>query len=217
VRVRTKICGITRSEDGVMAAKLGVDAIGLVFYSPSPRAVTALQAREIIAALPPFVATVGLFVNATETEIRIALEAVSLDMLQFHGEETPEQCQLYNKPYIKAIRMQTETNISQLCIDYTDASALLLDTYHPQLRGGTGQQFDWSLFPQQASKPLVLAGGLTPENIVGAIEQTSPFAVDVSGGVESAKGLKDAAKMAAFLRGVIRVSKSKEECNEKFA
>ncbi len=210
MRIRTKICGITRSEDGVMAAKLGVDGIGLVFYSPSPRAVTTLQARKIIAALPPFVTTVGLFVNAEEAKIRGVLEAVSLDLLQFHGEETPAQCQLYNKPYIKAIRMQANSNISQLCIDYADASGLLLDAYHPQLRGGTGQQFDWGLFPQHASQPLVLAGGLTPENIVDAIDQTSPFAVDVSGGVELSKGLKDAAKMAAFLRGVSSVSKSKK-------
>lgn len=210
MRVRTKICGITRSEDGVMAAKSGVDAVGLVFYSPSPRVVTALQARKIIAVLPPFVTTVGLFVNATEAEIRAVLDAVSLDMLQFHGEETPVQCQLYNKPYIKAIRMQADTNVSQLCMNYADASGLLLDAYHPQLHGGTGHQFDWGLFPQQASKPLILAGGLTPDNIVGAIEQTSPFAVDVSGGVEWAKGLKDAAKMATFLRGVTSVNKSKE-------
>ncbi|VAW84214.1 Phosphoribosylanthranilate isomerase [hydrothermal vent metagenome] len=200
MRVRTKICGITRPEDGVLAAELGVDAIGLVFYSLSPRAVTGLQAREIVAALPPFVSTVGLFVNATETEVRVVLEAVSLDVLQFHGEETPAQCQLYNKPYIKAIRMQAETDISQLCIDYADAAGLLLDAYHPRLHGGTGQPFDWGLFPQHVSKPLILAGGLTPDNIVEAIDQTSPFAVDVSGGVELAKGLKDAAKMAAFIK-----------------
>ncbi len=203
MRVRTKICGITRPEDGVLAAKLGVDAIGLVFYPPSPRAVTALQARKIVAALPPFVTTVGLFVNATEREVRTVLETVPLDVLQFHGDETPAQCQLYNKPYIKAIRMQADTDISQLCIDYAGASGLLLDAFHPRLHGGTGQQFDWGLFPLHTSKPLIY-------NVIEAINQTSPFAVDVSGGVELSKGLKDAAKMAAFLRGVTRVIKSKE-------
>lgn len=205
MRVRTKICGITRSEDGVAAANLGVDAIGLVFYSPSPRAVRVEQANSIIAALPPFITTVGLFVNAEEADVRAVLETVPLDVLQFHGDETPAQCRLYNKSYIKAIRMQADTDVTQLCLEYGDAAGLLLDAYHPQLRGGTGDSFDWGLFPRQTSKPLILAGGLTPENIVTAIDQTSPYAVDVSGGVEASKGIKDAAKMAAFLRGVMSV------------
>jgi len=210
VRIRTKICGITRPEDGVIAANLGVDAIGLVFYTASPRAVTWAQANEIIAVLPPFVSTVGLFVNAAAAEVSAILEAVPLDLLQFHGDETPAQCQHYRKPYIKAIRMQANTDVSQLCLQYAGASGLLLDAYHPTLRGGTGQHFDWNLFPKEAAKPLVLAGGLTADNIVAAVNQTSPFAVDVSGGVEAGKGIKDAAKMDAFLKGVMSVSKSQE-------
>ena len=200
--VRSKICGITRIEDALAAVEAGADALGFVFYAKSPRAVTALQARAIIAALPPFVTTVGLFVNASACELNETLDAVPLDLLQFHGDETPEQCQGYHRPYIKALRVKAGDDIAGTCKAYAGASGILLDAYVEGVPGGTGQAFDWSLIPRDLSAPIILAGGLTVENVAGAIVQVRPYAVDVSGGVEKSKGIKDHDKIRAFMQAV---------------
>ena len=205
---RVKFCGITRPGDGIEAARLGADAIGLVFYPPSPRAVGVEQARAIRETLPPFVTVVGLFVNAEPHDVREVIDAVSIDLLQFHGEESPLDCELYGKPYIKAVSMRPGIDVTEHVRRYDSASALLLDTHHADLWGGTGQPFEWTQIPKGLRKPIVLAGGLTPENVASAIQKIRPFAVDVSGGVESAKGIKDARKMSAFIRGV-------QQCHER--
>jgi len=202
LRTRVKICGITRVEDALTAVAHGCDAIGLVFYGPSPRNVDIQRAAEIVAALPPFVSSVGLFVDAMPGEINTVLAEVQLDLLQFHGEESPDACRLYGLPYMKAVRVRDDTNLLQYATQYQDARALLLDAFLPGVAGGTGHVFDWSLIPQQLPVPLVLAGGLTPDNVAGAIRQVRPYAVDVSGGVEESKGIKNAAKIAAFMQGV---------------
>ncbi len=201
-RVRVKICGITRCEDAFAAVGLGADAIGLVFYAPSPRAVVVTQAQEIVRALPPFVTVVGLFVDAPPEEIRAVLGSVRIDLLQFHGNETPGDCSGYGKPYIKALRMREGVDVAEIARCHEDASGLLLDSYRAGVAGGTGETFDWARVPPDVDKPVILAGGLTPENVADAIVQVRPYAVDVSGGVESAKGIKDAGKIAAFMRGV---------------
>jgi phosphoribosylanthranilate isomerase len=197
--VRSKICGITRIEDALAAAEAGADAIGLVFYAKSPRAVNVQQAREIIRALPPFVTTVGLFVNASRCELTEILEAVPLDLLQFHGDETPADCEGYNRPYIKALRVRPGDDLEAACKLYASASGILLDTYVAGVPGGTGEAFDWSLVPARLSKPIILAGGLSPANVAQAIARVQPWAVDVSGGVEQSKGIKDHARIRAFI------------------
>ena len=201
-RVRVKICGITRVEDAITAARYGADAIGLVFYKNSPRFVDTGTAKKITHALPPFVSKVGLFVDAARDEVDAILSEVPLDILQFHGNETPEQCNEFTIHYIKAIRMQHDLKINDIACRYSDAMAVLLDTYVEGKQGGTGKTFDWSKIPDNIEKPLILAGGLTPDNVAGAIHQVSPYAVDVSGGVESAKGIKDENKIAAFIKEV---------------
>lgn len=200
--VRSKICGITRIEDALAAAEAGADAIGFVFYAKSPRAVDVRQAREIIAALPPFVTTVGLFVNASRCELNEILEVVPLDLLQFHGDETPQDCEGYHRPWIKALRVRPGDDLEAACQQYAGARGILLDTYVAGVPGGTGEAFDWSLVPERLSKPIILAGGLSADNVGQAIAQVRPYAVDVSGGVEQAKGIKDAAKIEAFMRAV---------------
>ena len=206
LRTRVKICGITRVEDALACAELGADAIGLVFYAASPRNVTIDQAAKIIAALPPFVTVVGLFVDAKPNFIQKILNNITLDVLQFHGDETPAQCAQYNLPYMKAVRVKPETNLLQYCIDYASAQALLLDAYIDGIHGGTGLTFDWNLIPKNLPKPIVLAGGLTTNNVVDAIHQTKPYAIDVSGGVERAKGIKDAHKITMFMSAVNKIS-----------
>lgn len=198
--VRSKICGITRVEDALAAAAAGADAIGLVFYAKSPRAVSVAQARQIIAALPPFVTTVGLFVDAGRDELRQILAQVPLDLLQFHGDERAEQCEGHGRPYIKALRVKAGDDVAAQVARYPGAAGVLLDTFVEGVPGGTGLAFDWSLVPADLSKPVILAGGLTPENVAAAIARVRPYAVDVSGGVESAKGIKDADKVRAFIR-----------------
>nr|WP_298172804.1 phosphoribosylanthranilate isomerase [uncultured Pseudomonas sp.] len=200
--VRSKICGITRVEDALAAAEAGADAIGLVFYPKSLRAVSVQQARTIIAALPPFVTTVGLFVNASRCELGEILDAVPLDMLQFHGDERPADCEGYHRPYIKALRVKPGDDVAAQIEPYANASGILLDTFVAGVPGGTGLAFDWSLVPRNLDRPIILAGGLTPENVRSAIEQTQPYAVDVSGGVEARHGIKDADKIRAFMRAV---------------
>jgi phosphoribosylanthranilate isomerase len=198
--VRIKICGITRIEDALAAIAAGADAIGFVFYAKSPRAVTPAQASAIIAALPPFVTTVGLFVDMPRAELTRLLTEVPLDLLQFHGDEGPEDCAGYGRPYIKALRVKPGDDVAGAISRYPAASGILLDTYVPGTPGGTGEAFDWSLVPRDAAKPLILAGGLTPENVGDAVRQVRPYAVDVSGGVEASKGIKEAAKIQAFIQ-----------------
>ena len=200
--VRSKICGITRIEDALAAAEAGADAIGFVFYAKSPRAVDVRQARAIIAELPPFVTTVGLFVNASRCELNEILEVVPLDLPQFHGDETPQDCEGYHRPWIKALRVRPGDDLEAACKQYAGARGILLDTYVAGVPGGTGEAFDWSLVPAHLSKPIILAGGLSADNVGQAIAQVRPYAVDVSGGVEQAKGIKDAAKIEAFMRAV---------------
>ena len=203
--VRSKICGITRIEDALIAAEAGTDAIGLVFYAKSPRAVSIQQAQDIVAALPAFVTTVGLFVNASREELNDVLAGVALDLLQFHGDESPAECESYQRPYIKALRVKPGDDIAQLAAPYAKARGILLDTYVPGVPGGTGAAFDWSLVPSGLLQPVILAGGLSAANVRAAIEQVRPYAVDVSGGVEAGKGIKDAAKIRAFMQAVGRV------------
>ena len=201
-RIRVKICGFTRKSDVVNAALLGVDAIGLVFYPPSPRCVSPDTAADIVRALPPFVTVVALFVDEESETIRDILHQVPVDLLQFHGDESPELCGSFRVPYIKAVRMNSEVDIGEIEKRYSDARGLLLDAYHPDQKGGTGLQFDWGLIPRKSCMPVVLAGGLNPDNVQDALDRVRPFAVDVSSGVESGKGLKDMNKVAAFLREV---------------
>ena len=201
-RTRVKICGITRPEHATAAASAGADAIGLVFYEPSPRCVTIAQARTICRSLPPMVSVVGVFVNPAPRDIDVVVDSVPVDLLQFHGEESPELCAAAARPYVKAVRVRERADILEASERYTDARALLLDTHHDALWGGTGMSFDWSVVPRDVAHPVVLAGGLTPENVVDAIRRVRPFAVDVSGGVERSPGDKDPECMDRFMKEV---------------
>ena len=200
--VRSKICGITRVEDALVAAEQGADAIGLVFYAKSPRAVDASRAEGILRALPPFVTSVGLFVNAPRAEVEQLLRQVPLDLLQFHGDETPQDCEGFGRPYIKALRVRPDLALSEQCAAFASAAGILLDSYVPGVPGGTGEAFDWSLVPADLGKPVILAGGLDAHNVADAIARVRPYAVDVSGGVEREKGIKDPCKVSAFLQAV---------------
>ncbi|MFC3149734.1 phosphoribosylanthranilate isomerase [Litoribrevibacter euphylliae] len=203
-RTRVKICGITRSEDALNAVTAGCDAIGLVFYPPSPRHVSLEQAREIVSSLPPYVSVVGLFVNPDAEFVTKAVDYVGLTCLQFHGDESPEFCNQFETSWYKAIRVQASTNLYDCVKDYQEASALLLDTYKAGVPGGTGETFNWSLIPDDLTKPIILAGGLEPSNVASAIEQVRPYAVDVSGGVEAEKAIKSNEKMIAFVNEVLK-------------
>lgn len=205
---RIKICGITRLEDAQAAVDAGADAIGFVFYSPSPRSVTVEQAGTILRHLPPFVSSVGLFVNAEPAWIREVLAQVPLDLLQFHGDEAPDDCARFGRPWLKAVRVRSRDDIETAFSTYRDAKGLLVDAFDPALYGGTGKAFDWSLIPQRRPLPLVLAGGLDSVNVADAVRQVRPWAVDVSGGVERAKGIKDAKKIRAFINEVRSVGKT---------
>lgn len=206
MRVRVKICGITRPEDAAAAAAAGADAVGLVFYGRSPRAVNIEQARAVIAALPPFVCRVGLFVDASAGTVREHLAALPLGLLQFHGEETPEFCDGLGHPYIKALRMHPDLDVAAAMQAWRGAAGILLDAWHPTVPGGSGERFDWDRIPTERPRPLILAGGLDAGNIEQAVRSTRPYAVDVSSGVEQDKGIKDPAKIAAFIQGVNRVN-----------
>ncbi len=204
MRTRVKICGLTRAEDARAAVAHGADALGLVFYPPSPRAVDITQARAVVRGLPPFVTVVGLFVNEKLERVREVISGVRIDLLQFHGDESPKQCARYGRPWIKAVRVREDTDLPALAGRYAAGSGLLLDTYHPAKPGGTGERFDWGLIPPELAARIVLAGGLEPGNVTQAVRKVRPYAVDVSGGVEQGKGIKDADKIAAFIRGVRR-------------
>ncbi len=202
MRTRIKICGITRPEDARVAAESGADAIGLVFYAPSPRNLALEQACAIVAALPPFVTAVGLFVGPTRDQVEAVLHRCPLGLLQFHGDEAPGFCGGFGLPYIKAARVRADSDLVQYLSPYYAAQGWLLDAYHDRLYGGTGESFDWKLIPQDLARPVILSGGLTPDNVGAAVRQVRPWAVDVSSGVEASKGIKDAAKIAAFIAGV---------------
>ena len=202
MRTRVKICGFTRVDEAVYAAHLGVDAIGLLFYPHSPRHVEIDQAARIVKTLPAFVSVVALFVNEQEARIREVLAQVAIDCIQFHGNEPAEACRIYGKRYIKAVGMKDGVSIPAMALEYHDAAGLLLDTYHPGAKGGTGSCFDWELIPKQCTLPLILAGGLDATNAKQAVETVKPYALDVSSGVEASKGIKDSLKMAAFIKQV---------------
>lgn len=209
LRTRAKICGLTRSEDVISAVNAGVDAIGFVFYEPSPRYVNFEQAQALTKLIPAYVQIVGLFVNASLDQIAKTLSVVPLDVIQFHGDETAEQCQTIathlNKRWYKAIQVKPDLDVAcEIQRFYqAGASAVLLDAWHPELKGGTGHVFDWSKFPS-TEIPLILAGGLTPDNVEDAVKITQPYAVDVSGGVESAKGIKDQQLIERFMHALMK-------------
>ena len=202
---RIKICGFTRAADITAAVQSGADAIGFVFYEQSPRHVTLQKAIELAGVAPPFVAIVGLFVNAKPDFVNGILESMPLDLLQFHGDETPEYCRQFNKPYIKAIRVKAGVDLLQCASDFIGAKGLLLDAHVEGIPGGTGATFDWGLIPRNLSLSVILSGGLDARNLSLAIEQVGPYAVDVSSGVEVNKGIKDAEKVAAFINEVKRI------------
>ena len=200
-RTRVKICGMTRAEDVRVAAEAGADAIGLVFYPPSPRCLSVDRARALAAEAPPFVATVALFVNAPADDVRAVVDGVRPSLLQFHGEETPAYCAQFGVPYLKACRMGPGVDALKYLQPFSAAAGWLLDS-HVAEYGGVGESFDWSLVPAERSRPLVLSGGLSSANVREAIRRVRPWAVDVSSGVEASKGIKDAARIAAFIAEV---------------
>jgi phosphoribosylanthranilate isomerase len=200
LRTRVKICGITRTADAAAAAAAGADAIGLVFYPPSPRFLSIERAREMRDALPPFVQTVALFVNADAAQVAQVIGRVHPSMLQFHGDESPEFCAQFGLPFVKACRVKQGVSALEYLRPFSRAAAWLLDSHVPEY-GGVGESFDWSLVPA-TDKPVILSGGLSQANVAAAIRRVKPWGVDVSSGVESAKGIKDAAKIAAFIAEV---------------
>lgn len=202
MRTRVKICGITRVDDARTAVALGADAIGLVFYPPSPRNLGVEQARAIIAAVPPYVTVVGLFVDPAPQQVESVLRHCPLGLLQFHGDEAPGFCARFGRPFVKAARVGADTDLVQYLSPYMAAQGWLLDAYSDKLYGGTGESFDWKLIPPKLARPVILSGGLSPDNVTAAVRQVRPWAVDVSSGVETAKGIKDTAKIAAFMTGV---------------
>jgi len=199
-RVRVKICGITSVDDALLATGAGADAIGLVFYASSERNIDDLMlARQIAMAVGPFVSVVGLFVDPEATFVHQVLRTVPLHVLQFHGAESAEFCEQFGRPYLKALRMKQGLNVASEAAKYSGASGILLDAYKKGVPGGTGESFDWNRVPHTLSRPIVLAGGLTPDNVSVAAAVTRPYAVDVSGGVERAPGKKDKDKVMAFI------------------
>lgn len=197
-----KICGITRIEDALVAARAGAHAIGLIFYPKSPRLVPDPVAAEVVKALPPFVMSVALFVDPQAAEVERVIAKVRPQLLQFHGDEPPDFCASFGVPYIKVVRMRVGVDLLQYAQQYRAAKGLLLDAFVEGNHGGTGSAFDWALIPREFPLPLILAGGLSPGNVGEAVRRVRPWAVDVSSGVEAAQGIKDAAKVAAFIRGV---------------
>ncbi|BES71607.1 phosphoribosylanthranilate isomerase [Marinobacter nanhaiticus D15-8W] len=205
MRTRVKICGITRLEDALQAVEAGADAIGFVFYPPSPRAVDIETAAGIVRSLPPFVETVGLFVNPDPELVRTVIEKVGVSLLQFHGDEPQTFCDQFAHRWIKAVRVRDMDDVPAAFREYPRAAGLLVDAYDPRKYGGTGQIFDWSLIPKERPRPLILAGGLNSANVASALAAVRPWAVDVSGGVELDKGIKDASRIIEFIKEVNRV------------
>ncbi len=201
-KIQTKICGITRPQDAQCAAQLGADAIGLVFFAGSKRCVTIAQAQAIVRVLPPFVSVVALFVNETAVRIHEILARVPIDVLQFHGDEAPAFCQQFHRPYLKAVRVQTPSDITTALRDFAAARAVLFDAFVNGAYGGTGHTFDWAMLPQNLNAHWILSGGLNADNVADALRVTRAQAVDVSSGVESAAGVKSPEKMAAFMAAV---------------
>ena len=204
MRTRVKICGITRAEDARAASAQGADAIGRVLFRPSPRCVTLERARQIVAATPAFVSTVAVFVNPSREEVETVIGECGVTLLQFHGEEPADFCSGFSRPYIKAARIRPELDLLKYLSPHASARAWMLDAFHEDLWGGTGGAFDWGLVPKDAAKPVILSGGLTADNVGDAVRRVRPYAVDVSTGVEVSKGIKDAAKIAAFIGAVRR-------------
>lgn len=198
---RVKICGITNLEDALIACRHGADALGFVFYEKSPRYIDPQAANDIVAKLPPFVVPVALFVNAEPSLIERVISGSARWTIQFHGDETESACLPYNRPYIKALRVREGGDIVALGQAYSSASAILLDAYKKGVPGGTGELFDWQLIPKELPFSVILAGGLTPQNVRAAVEQVAPYAVDVSGGVERSKGLKSESRIQEFIIG----------------
>jgi phosphoribosylanthranilate isomerase len=201
-RTRVKICGFTRPDDALAAVRLGADAVGLVFYPQSPRNVDIDEARTIVSVLPPFATVVGLFVDESEDRVRRVLDRVRIDLIQFHGDEAPDYCAAFGKPYIKAIRMRPGLELAAEMSRHAGAAGFLLDAWHPEAKGGTGSRFDWNSIPKDCAASVILAGGLEPDSVREALRAVRPYALDVSSGVEAAKGIKDAGRMAAFLKEV---------------
>jgi phosphoribosylanthranilate isomerase len=202
MRTRIKICGITRMQDAHCAVTEGADALGFIFWPSSPRYIRPADARPILKDLGPFVATVGVFVNPSRDEVRHAIDEAGLSTLQFHGEEEPGFCSSFGRPYIKGFKVGEGGDLIKSVPQYAEAAGWLFDAFDPRLVGGTGATFDWNLIPRDLARPLVLSGGLNAGNVAEAIRRVHPFAVDVSSGVEAAKGIKDAAKITAFIQGV---------------
>ncbi len=202
MRTRIKICGITRAEDARAAVAAGADAIGLVFYAKSPRNVSPAQAAALVATLPPFVTAVGLFVDAPPEQVEETLRQVPLGLLQFHGNESADYCAGFARPYMKAVRLRPETDLTALRATYASAAGLLIDAYTPGVPGGTGECFDWRRLSPAEATDLVVAGGLDPTNVAAAVATMRPYAVDVSSGVEHSKGVKGAELMNAFVAAV---------------
>ncbi|UJP05277.1 MAG: phosphoribosylanthranilate isomerase [Nitrosomonas sp.] len=200
--VKVKVCGITRSEDAQVAIQYGADAIGFVFWPKSPRYIDPQSAADISAKIPAFVTTVGVYVDPDAAWVEQSSRIAKLGLLQFHGDESPEFCSQFSLPYIKAVRVRQGADLLQYAARYHTAKGLLLDAYTEEMPGGTGHTFDWNLIPRDLPRPLILSGGLNPGNIAAAIQQTEPWAVDVSSGVEIAKGIKDSNKIFAFMQGV---------------
>lgn len=199
---RIKICGITRLDDAIAAAEAGADALGFVFYEKSPRFISPVQAKTICQQLPPFITCVGLFVDETSAKVLEIADDLHLDLLQFHGDESAQYCEQFSYPWIKALRVKADTHIQETIDDYSKSKGILLDSYVAGIQGGTGTIFDWSLIPKNISKPIILAGGLTVDNVSQAIQACRPYAVDVSGGVEVRKGIKDHDKIKQFIKNV---------------
>ncbi len=202
MRTRVKICGITNIDDALAAVDEGADALGFVFYKPSPRYIDIQNAKNIIDKIPPFISKVALFVNADAGFVNKVIKQLSIDLLQFHGDESEAFCQSFNRPYMKAIRVQEKTDMDLMAKQYHSSSGLLLDAFDSSQYGGTGQAFDWALMPKNFPLPMILAGGLNVANIAKAIKKTQPYAVDISSGVEKSKGLKDHLLIQQFMHEV---------------
>ncbi|MFY0664059.1 MAG: phosphoribosylanthranilate isomerase [Natronospirillum sp.] len=201
-RTRVKICGLREHEHVQAAVQAGADALGFVFYPPSPRAVSTGQAAELITAMPPFVTSVGLLVNPDAALVQEVLQQCNIDLLQFHGDEDDAFCRQFGRPFIKAVRMAPDLDVEATLAQWPSARGLLLDAWHPELPGGTGEQFDWSRIPERWRSRIILAGGLTPDNVATAIRTLHPYALDVSGGVEVSKGIKSTQRIQAFVAAV---------------